>query len=186
MWFSLPAAAASRTLQEYVGKGLKMLMILSSIVLLIACANIANLMMARATTRRSEISVRMAIGAARRDLIRQILVESVLLSFLGGLAGLAVAYLGCRSILALAFPDAHNLPIDASPSLTVLGFTFLVSLVTGILFGVGPAWLSSHAQPAEALRGVNRSTSDRSRFRKSRWSSFRPRCRSCCSAAPSS
>ncbi len=149
-----------QNLQEYSGKGLTMLMILSSIVLLIACANIANLMLARATTRRSEISVRMALGAARRDLIRQILVESVLLSFLGGLVGLGVAYLGCRSILAVAFPEAHNLPIDANPSLTVLGFAFLVSLVTGILFGAGPAWLSSHAQPAEALRGVNRSTRD--------------------------
>ena len=94
--------------------------------------------------------------------MRQIVTESVLLSCIGGLAGLAVAYAGCRTILALAFPDARNMPIDASPSLTVLGFAFLVSLLTGILFGTGPAWLSSHAQPAEALRGVNRSTRDRS------------------------
>jgi predicted permease len=65
-------------------------------------------------------------------------------------------------ILALAFPDSKNLPIDAGPSLPVLGFAFLVSLVTGVLFGTGPAWLSSHAQPAEALRGANRSTRDRS------------------------
>ena len=86
----------------------------------------------------------------------------MLLSCIGGLAGLAVAYAGSRTILALAFPDARNMPIDASPSLTVLGFAFLVSLVTGMLFGAGPAWLSSHAQPAEALRGVNRSTRDRS------------------------
>jgi len=157
-----PGGGGIQQLQDYSGKGLKMLMILSSIVLLIACANIANLMLARATTRRSDISLRMALGAARRHLIRQILIESVVLSFLGGLAGLGVAYLGCRSILALAFPDAHNMPIDANPSLTVLGFAFLVSLVTGILFGTGPAWLSSHAQPAEALRGVNRSTRDSS------------------------
>ncbi len=67
-----------------------------------------------------------------------------------------------HTILALAFPDAKNMPIDASPSLAVLGFAFLVSLVTGVLFGMAPAWLSSHAQPAEALRGVNRSTRDRS------------------------
>jgi predicted permease len=157
-----PGGGGIQNLQDYSGKGLTMLMILSSIVLLIACANIANLMLARATTRRAEISVRMALGASRRDLIRQILAESVLLSFLGGLAGLGVAYLGCRSILAVAFPDAHNMPVDANPSLTVLGFAFLVSLVTGILFGAGPAWLSSHAQPAEALRGVNRSTRDSS------------------------
>jgi predicted permease len=139
-----------------------MLMILSSVVLLIACANIANLMLARTTARRSEIAVRVALGAARSRVMRQIFTESVLLGCLGGLAGLGVAYAGTRMILTLAFPDARNLPIDASPSLLVLGFAFLVSLVTGVLFGAAPAWLSSHAQPAEVLRGSNRSTRDRS------------------------
>ena len=95
-------------------------------------------------------------------MIRQIITESVLLSCIGGLAGLAVAYAGSRTILALKFPEARNLPIEASPSLTVLGFAFLVSLATGVLFGFAPAWFSSHAQPAEVLRGVNRSTRDRS------------------------
>jgi len=84
------------------------------------------------------------------------------LSCIGGLAGLAVAYAASHAILALAFPDARNMPITASPSLPVLGFAFLVSLATGVLFGAGPAWLSSHAQPAEVLRGANRSTRDRS------------------------
>jgi len=157
-----PGGGGIQNLQQETGKGLKMLMILSSVVLLIACANIANLMLARATTRRADVAVRMALGAGRSRLIRQILTESVLLSCIGGFAGLAVAYAGSHTILALAFPDARNIPIDASPSLPILGFAFLVSLVTGILFGAGPAWLSSHAQPAEALRGVNRSTRDRS------------------------
>ena len=157
-----PGGGGIQALQDYSSNGLKMLMILSSIVLLIACANIANLLLARATARRADIAVRMAMGAGRRDLIRQILTESVLLSCIGGAAGLGVAYIGCRFILALAFPDAHNMPVDANPSLTVLGFAFLVSLVTGILFGAGPAWLSSRAEPAEVLRGVNRSTRDRS------------------------
>jgi len=152
-----PAGGGIQNLQQQTGAGLKMLMILSSVVLLIACANIANLMLARATTRRAEIAIRMAIGAGRRIIIRQILAECVVLSLIGGLAGLAVAYAGCHTILALAFPDSRNLPIDASPSLPVLGFAFLISLVTGILFGAGPAWLSSHAQPADALRGANRS-----------------------------
>jgi predicted permease len=157
-----PGGGGIQNLQLETGKGLKMLMILSCVVLLIACANIANLLLARATTRRADVVVRMALGAGRRRVIRQILTESVLLSCLGGLAGLAVAYAGTHTILALAFPDARHLPIDAGPSLSVLGFAFLISLLTGVLFGAGPAWLSSHAQPAEALRGVNRSTRDRS------------------------
>jgi len=149
-------------LQIQTGESLKMLMILSSVVLLIACANIANLMLARATTKRSGVALRMALGAGRKRVMVQTLTESVLLGLIGGVAGLGVAYLGSRTILALAFPYATHMTIDPSPSPAVLGFTFLVSLATGVLFGAGPAWLSSHAQPAEALRGANRSTKDRS------------------------
>jgi predicted permease len=157
-----PGGGGIQNLQQESGQGLKMLMILATVVLLIACANIANLLLARSTGRRSDIALRMALGAGRTRITRQILTESVLLSCIGGLVGLAVAYLGSHTILALAFPDARNLPIDAIPSLAVLGFAFLVSLLTGVLFGTAPAWLSSHAQPAEALRGANRSTRDRS------------------------
>jgi len=152
------AGGGIQKLQQQTGKGLRLLMILSSVVLLIACANIANLLLARGTTRRAELAVRMALGAARKRLVRQILTESLLLSLMGGVAGLAVAYGLSRMILSLAFPEARNMPIEASPSLPVLGFAFLVSLLTGVIFGLAPAWLSSHAQPAEALRGVNRST----------------------------
>ncbi len=149
-------------MQQETGSGLRLLMIISGLVLLVACANIANLMLARATTRRSEISVRVALGAARARLIRQMLTESVILGCIGGLAGLAVAYAGVQMILALAFPNAKNLAIDTHPSLIVLGFAFLLSLLTGVVFGIVPAWISSHSNPAEALRGVNRSTRDRS------------------------
>lgn len=158
----VPGGGGIQNLQQEAGTGLKMLMILSSVVLLIACANIANLLLARATTRRSNMALRTALGAGRSRLVRQVLTESILLSCIGGLAGLAVAYAGSHMILNLAFPDAKNLTVDASPSLTVLGFAFLVSLITGALFGTAPAWLSSHADPAEALRGANRSMRDRS------------------------
>ncbi len=157
-----PGGSGIQNLQQQTGKGLKLLMILSLVVLLIACANIANLMLARGTTRRAEIALRTALGAGRHRIWREILTESVVLSCIGGLAGLLVAYAGSSTILTLAFPHARDLSINPSPSLPVLGFAFAVSLVTGILFGVAPAWLSLHAQPAEALRGVSRTTRDRS------------------------
>jgi predicted permease len=156
-----PGGAGIQNLQQNTGKGLYLLMIISGLVLLVACANIANLLLARGTTRKAETSIRMALGAARGRLIRQMLTESVLLACLGGLMGLVFAYAGTKMILSLAFPDAPNLPIHASPSLPVLGFAFLLSLVTGMVFGIVPAWITSHSDPAEALRGVNRSTRDR-------------------------
>ncbi len=158
----VPGGAGIQNLQQRTGKGLYLLMSLSGLLLLIACANVANLMLARGTTRRAETSIRMALGAARTQLMGQTLTESVLLSLLGGFAGLAVAYAGARVILSLAFPTALNLPIDSSPSLPVLAFAFALSLLTGVVFGMVPAWITSHSDPAEALRGVNRSTRDHS------------------------
>src|ERR1700754_4838086 len=90
------------------------------------------------------------------------LTESVLLSCLGGIAGLIVAYAGTKVLLAMAFPDATNLPIDASTSPAVLAFAFGLSLMTGLIFGIAPAWVTSNSEPAEALRGSNRSTRDHS------------------------
>ena len=157
-----PAGGGIQKLQQQTGKGLRLLMALSSVVLLIACANIANLLLARGASRRSDVAVRVALGAAKFRIVRQTLTESVLLGMIGGLAGLIVAYFGSLTTLALAFPQSRYMPVNAAPSVPVLGFAFLVSLFTGIVFGVAPAWASSHAQPAEALRGVNRSTRDRS------------------------
>src|SRR5579864_543909 len=151
-----------QNLQQEAGDGLRLLTWISALVLLVACANIANLLLARGAARRAETSIRTALGAARTALIGQALIESVLLSLAGGLIGIGIAYLGARMILKLAFPEATQMPIQASPSPVILGFAFLLSLITGVIFGIVPAWISSHADPAEALRGLNRSTGDRS------------------------
>jgi len=155
-----PGGAGIQNLQQETGKGLYLLMAISGLVVLVACANIANLLLARGTIRKAETSIRMALGAARTRLVRQMLTESVILACFGGLAGLAVAYAGTRTILSLAFPESPNIPVQATPSLPVLGFAFLLSLTTGIIFGIVPAWISSHSDPAEALRGVSRTTRD--------------------------
>ena len=157
-----PGGGGIQNLQQETGDGLRLLIWISALVLLVACANIANLLLARGTARRAETSIRTALGAARTTLIRQALTESVLLAFAGGLIGIGVAYLGARMILNLAFPEATQMPIHASPSPVILGFAFLLSLITGVIFGIVPAWVSSHADPAEALRGLNRSAGDRS------------------------
>jgi len=151
-----------QNLQQEAGDGLRLLTWISALVLLVACANIANLLLARGAARRAETSIRTALGAARTALIGQALTESVLLSLAGGLIGIGIAYLGARMILNLAFPEATQMPIQSTPSPVILGFAFLLSLITGVIFGIVPAWISSHADPAEALRGLNRSTGDRS------------------------
>jgi len=157
-----PGGVGIANLQQEYANGLHLLMGISALVLLIACANIANLVLVRGMARRAETSIRMALGAQRRRLIRQLLTESVVLACLGGLAGLMVAYAGTRLLLMLAFPDAVGMPIDANPSPVVLGFAFGLSLLTGLVFGIAPAWITSHSEPTEALRGANRSTRDRS------------------------
>jgi len=149
-------------LQGDYKQGLRMLMMIAGLVMLIACANIANLLLARGAAHRAETAIRLALGGPRSRLIRQMFTESVLLALLGGAAGLYVAYSGTRAILLLAFRGAHYVPIDAHPSLAVLGFAFLLSLATGIVFGVGPAWITSRSDPADALRGAGRATRDHS------------------------
>ena len=133
---------------------LYLLMWISGLVLLIACANVANLVLVRGMARKTEMSVRAALGAMRGRLIRQLLTESLLLAGLGGIAGLGVAYAGTRVLLTLAFPGAQNLPIHAEPSLTVIGFALGLAILTSILFGVAPAWIAARVEPADALRGA--------------------------------
>ena len=151
-----PGGAGIQQLQDDAKSQLHLLTWIAALVLLVACANIANLQLVRSMSRRMEMCVRTALGAPRSHIIRQLLTESILLAGLGGIAGLAVAYAGARMLLAMAFPGAQNIPINAAPSAMVIGFAFALSLLTGILFGVAPAWIAAQAQPAEALRSGSR------------------------------
>src|SRR5215472_1682095 len=157
-----PAAGGVQQMQTDYATGLRLLLTLSSLLLLIACANIANLLLARGSANRAQMAVRLALGAGRSRLIRQMLTESLLLALAGGLAGVYVAYSGAHAILLLAFRGAQFVPIDTHPSLPVLGFALLVSLGTGIVFGIAPAWTASQCDPAGALRRAGRAGSDHS------------------------
>jgi len=160
----VPAGAGVAVMKEEYGRSLNLLLAVCGMVLLIACANVANLLLARAVSRRGQTAVRMAVGATRQQIIAQALTESVLLSIAGGIAGLVVAAGAARLLLALAFHSAHFLPIQTTPSPLVLGFAFVLALLTGMIFGAAPAWFATRTDPADALRGTGRGTSDRSSF----------------------
>ncbi len=156
-----PGGAGITSMREHYEHWLQILMMVSGFVLLIVCANVANLMLVRGMERRRETSLSMALGARASGLVRQALTESILLSLLGGVAGLVIAFAGTRLILHFAFPPnvgSAGIPISASPSPPVLLFTFGVSLITGVAFGIAPAWMTTRVDPIEALRGANRST----------------------------
>jgi predicted permease len=160
----VPAGAGVAVMKEEYGKSLQILLGVCGLVLLIACANVANLLLARGVARRGQTAVRMAIGASRRQVVMQALLESVLLAIGGAIAGLVVAVAAARLLLALAFQSAHFLPISTAPSLLVLGFAFVLALITGVIFGAAPAWFATRTDPADALRGSGRGNSDRSSF----------------------
>ena len=156
----IPGGAGVAALRDQYQDGLKLLLVAAGCVLLVACGNVANLMLARGLKDRAQTSIRMALGAPRRRLVRKSLVECVMLAAIGGVLGIGVAYAGTRVILHLAFQIGgpnNYVPINASPSLPVLLFTLGTSVLTGIIFGIAPAWMTSHADPIEALRGSNRS-----------------------------
>ena len=156
----IPAAGGVASARDNNRSALRLLMVISALVLLIACANIANLLLARGTAGRLQIGVRLALGASRAHILRQTMTEGVLLALLGGGLGLWVSMVTTRGILSLAFRHANYVPIHTSPSLPVLGFAFLISLFTGVLFSVAPAWIASRTQPADPIRGAGRSTQD--------------------------
>jgi putative ABC transport system permease protein len=165
--FLTPGGAGVAAMKEDYGDGLKLLLYAAGCVLLVACANIANLLLARGLRNRQQTAVRTALGASKGRLIRAALVESLCLSLLGGALGVAVAYAGTRLMVYLAFGTSNTriyVPIESTPSPTVLLFTLGLSVLTGMIFGTAPAWMTSHAEPVEALRGARGTTGSKVRW----------------------
>jgi predicted permease len=156
-----PGSGGVAAMKEEFEDGLRLLLGAAGCVLLVACANIANLLLARGLKNRQQTSIRIALGAPRGKLVRSALVESICLGLVGGAIGIAVAYGGTRLMVYLAFKigSSNNyVPIEATPPWPVLLFTLGLSLLTGVLFGIAPAWLTSHAEPVESLRGARGTT----------------------------
>ena len=139
-------------LRNQFSKPLAILMIVVGIVLLIACVNVANLLLVRASARQKEIAVRLSLGATRRRLIRQLLMESILLASFGGLVGLLFAYWGCNLLVALMQRGNDRLLISVRPDLSVFAFTAAACVLTGVLFGLAPSLRATRVDLAPALK----------------------------------
>ncbi len=150
----LPGSQGRSSFRQRLTKPLWVLMAITGMVLLIACANLANLLLARATGRRKEMAVRLALGAKRGRIVRQLLTESLLLSFFGALAGLAFALAVDKLLMAAYLPsDTQGLKLSTAPDLTVLLFTMGIALLTSVLFGLAPALQSTKPDVAPTLKG---------------------------------
>jgi predicted permease len=149
-----PLARGTQHLGNQFRRALYVLMAIVGVVLLIGCVNIANLLLARSRGRQREIAVRLALGAGRGRLVRQMLTESTLLAALGGVLGIGIAYWGARAVVSFS---PQTLTLDVAPDLSVLLFTLAVSMCTGLLFGLAPAIQSTRVSVTPELKGGDRS-----------------------------
>jgi predicted permease len=162
--FSLAAGSRGMDLRTRdFSKPIYLLLALAGLVLSIACANLANLLLARSATRQREMSLRLAMGASRSRVMRQVLTEAMLLAFLGGAAGLLVGYWGRNLIPSLFDESWHPSGIDPQMNWLVFAFAFVITMITGLLFGVAPAWRSTRADVNSGLKENIRSSASRPR-----------------------
>ena len=150
------AGAGVSSLRGNFADPLYVLMAVVALVLVIACANVANLLLARATARQKEMGVRLALGAGRARIIRQFLTESLMLSVAGGLLGSLLAVYGVQLLVAMVGSSPGSVILDARPDLRVLFFTIGVSLLTGLVFGLAPAWRSARVNVSGTLKEAGR------------------------------
>jgi len=158
-----PAGRGISELRKEFSLPLKILMVVVGVVLLIACANIANLLMARATARRQEFTVRVALGASPARIGRQLLTESLLLALLGGAAGILLGSWGSSALVSMVSTGPQVLPLNVEPDLRVLAFTLIVSMVSAVVFGTAPALRASRVELSASLRSNRASSSPMTR-----------------------
>ena len=164
VWHLGPGGTGWTPLREVYRKPLLVLMAVVGLVLLIACANVASLLLARASARQREIAVRLAIGAGRGRIVRQLLIESTLLSLIGAVAGVALAWASGRFLVSMISTGPIEIAVDLTPNWHILGFTSAVAMATAVCFGVAPALQTTAAGPSAVLKEGVRTTGSRSRL----------------------